>query len=62
MGNILDMMLNYPNMLGGIMISKRFSVVSACNLCLDLITKFINKAEQKPKKNPDCKCKNCICS
>ena len=62
MGNILDMMKNYPHRLGAIMISKRFSVASACNLCLDLITKFVNKTEQRSKKNPECKCKNCKCS
>ena len=41
------------------MISKRFSVVSACNLCLNLIGKFIKKEELKG--NPNCKCKSCKC-
>ena len=32
------------------MISKRFSVVSACNLCLETISKFINKPNEASKK------------
>jgi len=44
------------------MISKRFSVVSACNLCLETISKFINKPKEASKKNPNCKCKQCKCS
>jgi hypothetical protein len=44
------------------MISKRFSIVSTCNLCLETISKFINKQKVSDKKNPNCKCKQCKCS
>jgi hypothetical protein len=44
------------------MISKRFSIVSTCNLCIDSISKFINKTKAAEKKNPSCKCKQCKCS
>jgi hypothetical protein len=44
------------------MISKRFSIVSTCNLCIDSISKFIKKSKTVEKKNPGCKCKTCKCS
>jgi hypothetical protein len=43
-------------------ISKRFSIVSTCNLCIDSISKFIKKTKNVEKKNPNCKCKTCKCS
>jgi hypothetical protein len=43
------------------MVSKKFSVVSTCNLCIDSISKFFKKAKKVEKNNPNCKCNNCKC-
>jgi hypothetical protein len=44
------------------MVSKKFSVVSTCNLCIDYISKFFKKTKKVEKNNPNCKCNNCKCS